>query len=109
VTQLVECGPMLVDAGKAFAHPGRDSAARRTFLATDGQNQWCMGVASGCTMTRLAQALLDPQLVPGMKVAFAMNLDGGPSSSLAWRTPNGAFDEKFSGARVRNAILLLPK
>ena len=108
VTDLVQCGPLLMADGKVFSDPGK-ATAPRTFVMTDGKGQWAIGVTTSLTLTELASTLTSPGLIPDFVVATAMNLDGGPSTGLWWQDKNGQPHNQRERWSVRNMLLVVPK
>lgn len=76
-----QCGPFLVNAGKAIGGLNDTRLARRTFVATSSGDGAALGYCSGVTLAQLG-ALLTIPLAPGFKVQRALNLDGGSSSGF---------------------------
>jgi hypothetical protein len=110
IQQLVQCSPWLVKAGKTFPSSPEEPRHRRTFIATDERGRWCIGCTSGIELSGLAALVADNRVIPELTVRRALNLDGGPSSGLWWRSPDGK-DGGFPqpGNPVRNLIALFPK
>ncbi|MFN2507356.1 MAG: phosphodiester glycosidase family protein, partial [Chthoniobacterales bacterium] len=73
-----QCGPFLVEGGKAIAGLNDTRAARRTFVATLGGDRAALGYCSPVTLAQLASLLASANL----KVQRAINLDGGSSSGF---------------------------
>jgi exopolysaccharide biosynthesis protein len=84
-TAARQCGPFLVDHGKAVPGLNNDRSARRTFAATLGGDQAAIGYCSSVTLAQLAALLATPEL----KIQRAMNLDGGSSSAFWFAGENG--------------------
>lgn len=80
-----QCGPFLVDRGKAVPGLNDDRTARRTFVATLGPDRAAIGGCSSVTLAQLASLLARPEL----KMQRAMNLDGGSSSAFWFAGENG--------------------
>ena len=108
VTGLVQCGPMLVNKDWMFQEPGSSSTAR-TFVMTDGNGKWVIGVADSLTLTELATLLARPNFVDGFKVQTAMNLDGGPSTGFWWQDKEGHEHNEPEHWRVRNVLVVKPR
>ncbi len=111
VSELVQCSPMLVRAGKAVGGFGDESGPRlpRTFIATDGKNKWAIGVCRKTSLSSLARMLASPKVITEFKVERALNLDGGPSSGFWSRDQHGAEDSDKEGTRVQNIIAIFPR
>jgi hypothetical protein len=106
ISQLVQCGPYLLDAGQPVL-PNSQPEHRylRTFLATDEKESWCMGVTDSLAFMELT-AILRLEGLLGFKPQRVMALDGGPSTGLAWRLPSGEMKHAQQPALVRNYIVL---
>lgn len=81
----------------------------RTFIATDGKGQWAIGTIKGVGLCELAELLVTPGVMPEMTVKRALNLDGGPSTGLWFRTEDGVEIYEKPGWIVRNGIAIVPK
>ena len=102
-----QCGPLLVNAGKAIGGLNDTRSARRTFVATGGGDGAALGYCSSVTLAQLG-ALLTMPLAPDFKVQRALNLDGGSSSGfwfLGRTRPVSIREYK----RVRDYIGIVPK
>ena len=108
ISDLVQCGPMLVD-GRHFFHDDTDAANARTFVMTDGEGQWAIGNAAHLTLGEMAVLLARPGLIEGFNVRRAMNLDGGPSTGLWWQDSSGQEHESRERWIVANMVLVAPK
>jgi uncharacterized protein YigE (DUF2233 family) len=84
-TAARQCGPFLVDRGKAVPGLNNDRTARRTFVATLAGDRAAIGYCSYVTLAQLASLLTTPEL----KIQRAMNLDGGSSSGFWFAGENG--------------------
>lgn len=107
--ELVQAGPRLVDSGQAVA--GLDSRKRstRTFIANDGGHQWLLGLAHEITLSELAELLSTPGLMPAFNTQRALNLDGGHSSALYYRTNDGREHVHPGWSTVRNYLGIVPR
>lgn len=109
VTDLLQAGPRLVMGGKVVTG-FKDSRQRpRTFVLTDTAGHWAIGNCRYATLRELAGMLATPKVIPEMKVARAVNLDGGSSSGLWWRDTGGTEHYDRESATVRNFIAVLPR
>lgn len=99
--QAVQSGPFLVENRKVV--PGLNNRARdkRTFVATDGQGNWIIGISSALTLHELAVWLSTSPRSLGIEIKYALNLDGGSSTTFFDRESG---DYQPSGKRVRNYI-----
>lgn len=81
--QAVQSGPFLVEGGRLVPGLNNARSARRTAVFTDGARHWGLVSTTALTLDELGQVLADPALLPGgLKIARALNLDGGSSTSL---------------------------
>ena len=109
VTQLVQAGPRLIDAGQPLPSLNRTKNAPRTFIATDGKRLWAIGTAGTTTLAGLADLLASPEMLPGLRVQRALNLDGGRSSALYVRKADGSEISRPGWSTVRNYLAVLPR
>lgn len=107
--QLVQAGPRLVDAGQAVPGLDRKKRSTRTFIATDGAHQWVVGLCEDATLGELAEILATPGLMPAFTVHRALNLDGGRSSALYYRTAEGREHASPGWSTVRNYLGIIPR
>jgi uncharacterized protein YigE (DUF2233 family) len=82
VTQLLQSGPWLVRGGLAEKDNNATLQAARTFVGTDGNGGWFIGVTDDCTLQELADFLAGGEIRTAVHVRDALNLDGGPSTGL---------------------------
>lgn len=108
-SELIQAGPRLVDGGQAVAGLDAKKRSTRTFIANDGGNQWCMGLAHDITLSELAELLTTPGVMPAFTVNRALNLDGGHSSALYFRTNDGREHTHPGWSTVRNYLGIVPK
>ncbi len=107
--ELVQAGPRLVDAGRPVPNLERSKHTTRTFIATDGDHRWLFGIARSTSLGELATILATPQLIPGFHVHRALNLDGGHSSALYYRTADGHEHSAPGWSTVRNYLGIIPR
>lgn len=107
--QFLQAGPRLVDVGKAVPALERSKHSTRTFIATDGGQRWMMGLARGASLGELAEALATAEIIPGFRIQRALNLDGGRSSALYYRTAEGGEHSDPGWSTVRNYLGIVPK
>jgi hypothetical protein len=81
----------------------------RSFIATDGHFLWAIGTADACSLGGLAQALLTPGALPGLAPMRALNLDGGNSTALWFRSSSGKETSRPGWSTVRNYLAVIPK
>ncbi len=107
--ELVQAGPRLVDNGQAVSGLDQRKHSTRTFIATDGGHQWLLGLAHDISLSELAELLSTPGLMPAFTVNRALNLDGGHSSALYYRTNDGREHTHPGWSTVRNYLGIVPK
>lgn len=108
--EALQAGPFLIDGGKAT--PGLNAArtAARTVVFSDGAGRAGMLVCRWVTLAEMGEILATSELLPGMKIARALNLDGGSSSGLwAVRGGGGAPFYLREGKDVRNYLAVVPQ
>jgi hypothetical protein len=104
---LIQTGPRLVDSGKPVASLERRKHVPRTFIATDGSHRWIFGLARHTSLGELAEILATPDLLPGFQVHRALNLDGGRSSAIYYRTADGREQSAPGWSTVRNYLAIV--
>jgi len=108
---LLQTGPFLIDKGGVVSGLSNASKRPRSFICWDGQNTWAICRTDECSLSELANALKS-QTIGGLKVQFAINLDGGRSSDL-WVSDgvkNGPLNVRpFLNKPVRNFLVLKKK
>jgi hypothetical protein len=109
VTDAIQAGPRLVDSSRPL--PGLDTSKSRarTFIASNGDSLWAIGTTSPCSLGALAQALVTPGALPGLKPMRALNLDGGNSTALWLRNQSGKETSHPGWSTVRNYLAVVPK
>jgi uncharacterized protein YigE (DUF2233 family) len=104
VVAAVQCGPFLVDGGKAIAGLNNTRPARRTFVLTTGSDRAAIGFCSTVTLAQLGDILATPEL----KTQRALNLDGGSSSGFWFAGERGPFSIPEQKT-VRDFVVVVPK
>ena len=107
--ELLQAGPRLVDAGRPVPNLERSKHTTRTFIATDGGQRWLLGLAHNLSLGELAEILATPGLLPGFHLHRALNLDGGRSSALYYRTADGQEHSAPGWSTVRNYLGIVPR
>lgn len=112
ITEFVQCSPWLVSGDTVF--PASSSGEpeqrnHRTFIMTDGNGRWGIGVCKSAGLSELARMLITPGIITEMNVKRALNLDGGPSTGLWCRSEEGREHFEKPGWAVRNAIVIVPR
>lgn len=107
-SQLLQSGPMLLEKNKPVIGLSNKNPRPRSFIASDGKNNWLIGHASSTTLSQLAKALKTIK-IPNIKITTALNLDGGRSSDL-WASSSvtkGPIQIRpFWNKPVRNFLIL---
>ncbi len=102
----IQAGPFLIEDGKMLAGLDDTKIAARSFVATDGQGRWCIGMASARSLKDLAETLQKKGSLGDFRVKTALNLDGGSSCSFwAWKhtyIPSYKQVRNYAGIRPRN-------
>lgn len=106
---LIQTGPRLVDSGKPVASLERSKHVPHTFIATDGSHRWIFGLARHTSLGELAEILATPDLLLGFQVHRALNLDGGRSSAIYYRTADGREQSAPGWSTVRNYLGIVPR
>jgi exopolysaccharide biosynthesis protein len=112
ITEMVQCSPWLVSDGKPWSPPSDgkpEPKNARTFILTDGARHWAIGTAQNVGLVELAKLLAAPGTIPEFSVKRALNLDGGPSTGLWFKTSDGRENLDKPGWIVRNGIAVVPR
>lgn len=107
--ELLQAGPRLVDAGRAVTNLERSKHTTRTFIATDGGQRWLLGLARNISLGELAEILAQPGSLGDFTIHRALNLDGGHSSALYYRTADGNEHSDPGWSTVRNYLGIVPR
>jgi len=112
ITEMVQCSPWLVSDGKPWSPPSDgkpEPKNARTFILTDGSGHWAMGTVENVGLQELGRLLTTPGAIPEFQVKRALNLDGGPSTGLWFKTADGRENLEKPGWVVRNGIAVVPR
>lgn len=112
ISEFVQCSPWLVSDGRVWPVPAPkepEQRNHRTFIMTDTEGRWAIGICKRAGLLELAQILITPEIISEMKVKRALNLDGGPSTGLWCRNESGTVQFEKPGWAVRNAIVVVPR
>jgi uncharacterized protein YigE (DUF2233 family) len=109
ITELLQTGPRLVNQAQPIKGLETKSRRPRTFIATDNNGRWLLGIAVYTSLTELSQLLVTPGLIPGMKIFRALNLDGGKSTGLWARAKDGHIVSEPEFSTVRNFVAIVPR
>ena len=104
----VECGPMLVDLGKAVRGLESNKIARRTFAAVAAGDKAALGFCSDVTLADLSN-ILAAVTIPDFKIQRALNLDGGSSSAFWFKRANGSAFSISEQKTVRDFVAISPR
>ncbi len=85
--EALQAGPFLLEHSKKIKGLSRQGKASRSFIATDGQGNWCIAVSSPLTLDELAEWLLSKDFQSRFPAQTALNLDGGSSSFFYTASP----------------------
>jgi exopolysaccharide biosynthesis protein len=86
IQQAIQCGPFLVDGGRAVSGLEKTRVAPRTFIFSCGSSVWGFGICRSVTLEQLGDLLAQAAIVPQHRVNRALNFDGGSSSTFCVRT-----------------------
>ncbi len=104
--EAIQGGPFLVEHGRKISGLNATKRARRSFVATDGQGTWCLGMSSPMTLEELAVWLASGRALGNFRVYTALNMDGGTSSAFRVAAPPV---HKPGVKAVRNYIGIMPR
>lgn len=107
-TAARQCGPFLVEAGKALPTLNNERGARRTFVLTTSDDRAAIGFCSHVTLAELGALLATPGVLGDAKVQRALNLDGGSSSGF-WFAGERGVTAISEGKTVRDYLVVVPK
>ncbi len=82
VQQAIQCGPFLVDGGRAVDGLNYLRVAPRTFIFTCGPTVWGFGVCHSVTLKEMGDILAQANVIPKHRIIRALNFDGGSSTAL---------------------------
>jgi exopolysaccharide biosynthesis protein len=105
VQQAIQCGPFLVDGGRAVAGLDQQRVAARTFVFSCGPNLSGFGICRSVTLEEMGDILVQAAIVPNHPIGRALNFDGGSSTTFYARVDGQTI---FSEGRpvVSNYLLL---
>ena len=105
--EAIQTGPFLVDGGKPVAGLNATRADARTVVISDGANRFGLVSTSGLTLADTGALLATPNLLPGLKIARALNLDGGSSTGLWVRSEPPLYLRELRN--VRDFLAVVPR
>jgi uncharacterized protein YigE (DUF2233 family) len=103
----LQCGPLLVDRGRAVTGLDSSRTARRTFAAVIGPNEIALSYCSHVSLADLAKIMAGWS--GDLKVQRALNLDGGSSSAFWFKRKDGTAFSKSEQKSVRDFLAIVPK
>ena len=108
--QALQSGPFLVENNQEMEGLNAQHRAQRVAVFTDGWRRWGLVASSDVTLAEFGAILADPALLPdGLRIAGALNLDGGHSTAM-WSLQPGR--EPFylrEGGSVRDFVGIVPR
>ena len=108
VSEAIQCGPFLLEDGKAVTGLNNERSAPRTFVFMGSNSVWGLGICRSVTLAEMGQILSAPDLLGRPSVVSALNLDGGSSTQFWARSGDDAI-RSSSLAVVANYLLLVHK
>jgi exopolysaccharide biosynthesis protein len=110
ITQLIQCGPRLVNNRIPIPGLEKQKQRPRSFVATDANSAiWAIGTTGPCTLAELAQILSSPNILPNLRITRAINLDGGSSTAFWYQPTHGSAISQPGWDTVRNYLAIIPK
>jgi len=107
VREALQAGPFLVDKGRFVAGLNAGRRAERTVLLADAEGVAALLTTSPVSLSELGQILATPDLLPGLKIERALNLDGGSSTAL-WVAADPVPTSRPEWKPVSNALIVAP-
>ena len=109
IREAVQCGPLLLEAGKPVAGLNDKRAARRTFAAVSANGATAaLGYCSSVSLAQLGKILSVEKMAGASNFARALNLDGGSSSAFWVAQADGAFSISEQKT-VRDFVAIVPR
>ncbi len=109
IREAVQCGPLLLEAGKPVAGLNDTRAARRTFAAVSATGATAaLGYCSAVSLAQLGKILAVEKMAGATNFARALNLDGG-SSSAFWVAQAGDDFSISEQKTVRDFVAIVPR
>ncbi len=109
VQEALQAGPWLVERGVPVAGLDDTRSARRTIVANDGKGQWTLMATSAITLADASRLLCAKGIIGPLKVANALNLDGGSSTALQAGLPPEILIDIAALGPVRNYLAIAPR
>lgn len=104
VSDALQAGPRLVNAGKAVAGLDRNKSRPRTFVVTDSRGHFALGTCRSVTLAEMGDILASSRVIKEIAVDRALNLDGGSSTGLWFRDDRGDEHYEKEYSTVRNFL-----
>jgi exopolysaccharide biosynthesis protein len=82
IQEAIQCGPFLVDGGRAVSGLDDRRTAARTFIVSCGASVWGCGICRSVTLKEMGDILAEVTLIPERHSSRALNFDGGSSSTF---------------------------
>jgi hypothetical protein len=82
IQEAVQCGPFLLDGGRAVSGLDDRRTAARTFVFSCGASMWGFGICRSVTLEDMGDILAQATLIPEHHISRALNFDGGSSSTF---------------------------
>ncbi len=109
IREAVQCGPLLLEAGKPVAGLNETRVARRTFAAVNANGtSAALGYCSAVSLAQLGKILGLEKMAGATNFTRALNLDGGSSSAFWVAQAEGAFSISEQKT-VRDFIAIVPR
>jgi Phosphodiester glycosidase len=109
VQEALQAGPWLVEKGAPIAGLDDTRSARRTIVANDGKGQWALIATSAITLAGASRLLSSTGNVGPLRIANALNLDGGSSTALQAGLPPEVLIDIPALGPVRNYLAIAPR
>lgn len=109
ISNLLQAGPRLVNGGIPIKGLETTRQRARTFVLTDNNGRWVIGVSSRISLHHLGQVLAAKGIITELSPDRALNLDGGSSSALWWKEAAGMVHYEREYAIVRNFLIVVPR
>ena len=109
VQEALQAGPWLVEKGVPVAGLDDTRSARRTIVANDGKGQWALIATSAITLADASRLLCAKGIIGPLKIANALNLDGGSSTALQAGLPPEILINIAALGPVRNYLTIAPR
>jgi hypothetical protein len=104
--RALQAGPWLVE--RAFPSRAR-WRAHPAVVANDGKGQWALIATSSITLADASQLLCAKGIAGPLKIANALNLDGGSSTALQAGLPPAILIDLTAFGAVRSYLTIAPR